>query len=272
MSDQRDLATRFLALHQRDDPLLLANAWDAGSAKLLTALGFDAIATTSLGFAGTLGRRDGNVTRDEAFAHAAALVAAVDVPVNGDFEKCYADDPATVAENASLAVATGVAGFSVEDATGRADDPIFDAGLARERVAAAAEVAHRGDAHVVLTARAENFLYGRADLADTIARLQSFQEAGADVLYAPAVSSADDIRAVVTSVDLPVNVLALPNVPPVAELRDLGVKRISVGSAFAQVAWGALVAAGRELLDTGTYGFWQVAAGGRSLAAEAFTP
>jgi 2-methylisocitrate lyase-like PEP mutase family enzyme len=271
MQTQRDNAARFLALHQQDDVLLLANAWDAGSARLLVAMGFPAIATTSGGHAGTLGRLDGSVTRDEALAHAAALVAAVDAPVSADLEKGFADDPDDLAANLRLAVATGVAGFSVEDATGRADDPIFDAGLARERVAAAAEVAHGGDAHVVLTARAENFLHGRADLADTIARLQSFQEAGADVLYAPAVTALDDIRAIVTSVDLPVNVLALPVVPPIDVLRDAGVKRVSVGSAFALVAWGALDAAGHELLDDGTYGFWDVAARGRARAREAFT-
>jgi 2-methylisocitrate lyase-like PEP mutase family enzyme len=257
----------FLDLHRPGQPLLLPNPWDIGSARVLAALGFQALATTSSGFAATLGRPDMSVTRDEAIGHAAALAAAVDVPVSADLENGFADGPDGVAETVALAVAAGLAGCSIEDATGREDDPIYVAALAVERVAAAVEAA--GD-DLVITARAENFLHGRPDLADTIARLQSFQEAGAHVLYAPGITAPDQIRAVVTSVDRPVNVLALPTAPPVAELADLGVARISVGGAFAFAALGALAEAARELLEQGTYGFWSRAKIGRAATGEAF--
>lgn len=263
---------RFLALHHGDAPLLLPNPWDAGSAVLLASLGFEALATTSSGFAATLGRRDGSVTRDEALAHSADIAAATALPVSADLEHGFADDPAGVAETVRLAAATGLAGCSIEDSTGRADDPIFAAALAAERVAAAAEAAHAGPVKLVLTARTENHLHGREDLADTIARLQSFQEAGADVLYAPGLRSLADIESVVSSVDLPVNVLALPGVPPVAELAAAGVRRISVGGAFAYAAIGAVVAAARELLDDGTYGYWPGAGAGSKAARAAFRP
>ena len=186
MTAPQDRAARCLQLHDGPQPLLIPNPWDAGSARLLASVGFEALATTSSGFAATLGRLDGSVTRDEALAHAAELVAAVpDTPVSADLENGYADDPAGVAETVRLAVDTGLAGCSVEDYAGPGADPIYPAGLAVERVAAAAEAAHAGPVHLVLTARAENLLRGRIDLADTIARLQAYQEAGADVLYAP---------------------------------------------------------------------------------------
>jgi 2-methylisocitrate lyase-like PEP mutase family enzyme len=190
--------------------------------------------------------------------------------VSADLENGYVDEPEAVAETIGLALAAGLAGCSIEDFTGRADDPIYDLTLATERIAAAAEAAHSGDVHLVLTARAENLLHGRDDLPDTIARLQAYQGAGADVLYAPFLHRADDIRLVVTSVDLPVNVLALPGGPSVRELEDLGVRRISVGGAFAYAALGAVVDASRELLDEGTYGFWAGANTGRNAAREAF--
>jgi 2-methylisocitrate lyase-like PEP mutase family enzyme len=189
-----DLADGFLALHKSDRPLLMPNPWDIGAAKLLESLGFQALATTSSGFAATLGRLDGRVTRDEAIAHAAAIVDAVDVPVSADLENCFADDPAGVAETVRLAVDAGLAGCSVEDYSGRESDTIYDAGLAAERVAAAAEAAHSGPRKLVLTARAENLIHGRDDLADTIARLQSYQEAGADVLFAPGVRDGTSTR------------------------------------------------------------------------------
>jgi 2-methylisocitrate lyase-like PEP mutase family enzyme len=251
------IAGRFLALHERDRPLLQPNAWDAGSARVLAALGFEAIATTSSGFAATLGRLDGSVTRDEVLDHVAQLAAAVDVPVAADTENGYADDPAGVAETVTLACATGLAGCSIEDHTGRRDTPIYDAGLATERVAAAAEAAHAGPTRLVLTARAENLVHGRDDLADTIARLQSYQEAGADVLFAPGLTSLDDIRAVVASVDRPVNVLARPGCPPVEALASVGVARVSVGGAFTYAALAALVDAATELREHGTYGYWE---------------
>ena len=270
MTDQQAKAERFLSLHHADQPLLLPNPWDAGSAKLLASLGFEALATTSSGYAATLGRLDGGVSRDEALAHGAGVAAATEVPVSADLENCFADEPAGVAETVRLAIEAGLAGCSIEDFARRADDPIYDAGVAAERVAAAAEAAHAGPVHVVLTARAENYLHGRPDLSDTIARLQSFQEAGADVLYAPGLNDLGDIRRVVSAVDLPVNVLALPNAPSVAELAAAGVRRISVGGAFAYAALGAVVAAARELRDEGTYGFWKGAGVGSAAARKAF--
>jgi 2-methylisocitrate lyase-like PEP mutase family enzyme len=267
---QQDRATRFLQLHAGTQPLLIPNPWDAGSAKLLASLGFEALATTSSGFAATMGRLDGGVTRDEALAHSAAIVAAVDVPVSADLENGFADDPQGVAETVALAIDAGLAGCSVEDFARRRDDPIYDAGLAADRVRAAAEVAHGGPVHLVLTARAENHLHGRPDLADTIARLQAYQEAGADVLYAPGLRSLEDITRLVASVDCPVNVLALAGAPPVAELAAAGVARISVGGAFAFAALGAVVEAATELRQAGTYGFWQHATTGRNAAGSAF--
>jgi 2-methylisocitrate lyase-like PEP mutase family enzyme len=263
MATQADTARRFLELHHADTPLLMPNAWDAGTARVLESLGFQALATTSSGFAATLGRLDGHVTRDEAVAHGGALAAAVDVPVSADLENCFADDPDGVAETIRRAIAAGLSGGSVEDYSG---SEIYEAALAKERVAAAAEAAHGGDVPFVLTARAENHLRGRTDLADTIARLQSYQEAGADVLFAPGIWDADGIRQVVTSVDRPVNVLAGPSTPAVSELASIGVKRVSVGGAFAYVALQALAEAGRELLEQGTYGYWETAGPGMTMA------
>jgi 2-methylisocitrate lyase-like PEP mutase family enzyme len=270
MATQADKVARFRSRHRPGEPLLMPNPWDAGSAKLLAFLGFEALATTSSGFAATLGRRDGSVTRDEALAHAASIVEATDVPVSADLENCFADDPAGVAETVRRAVDVGLAGCSVEDFTGRPDAPIYDAPLAAERVAAAVEMARRGPAHLVVTARAENHLHDRRDLPDTIARLQRYQDAGADVVYAPGVTRLDEVRQIVASVDRPVNVLALPGGPTVGELADAGVARISVGGAFAFAALGAVVEAARELRERGTYGFWDRAAAGASAARAAF--
>jgi 2-methylisocitrate lyase-like PEP mutase family enzyme len=270
MTSQADKAQRFLALHRPGEPLLMPNPWDLGSAKLLASLGFEALATTSSGFAATLGRNDGSVTREEALVHAAVIVAATDLPVSADLENAYADDPAGVAETMRLALEVGLAGASVEDFTGRADDPIYDAGFAAERVAAAAEAAHAGAGRLVLTARAENYLHGRTDLADTIARLQAYQEAGADVLYAPGLRRLEDIGQLVREVDRPVNVLALDGAPTVAELAGAGVSRISVGGSFAFAALGAVVSAATELREQGTYGFRATSAVGAAAARRAF--
>ena len=264
-------AERFRELHHGERPLLLPNPWDRGSAKLLESLGFEALATTSSGFAATLGRMDGMVSRDEALAHAAELVDAVEVPVSADLENCFADDPDGVAETVRLAIEAGLAGCSIEDFSGRESDTIYEPGLAAERVAAAAEAAHSGERGLVLTARAENHVHGRDDLADTIARLQSFQEAGADVLFAPGVRDLDQIRELIASVELPLNVLALPGMPTVSELGEAGVSRISVGGGFAFTAYGAAVSAGRELLESGTYGFWETGAIGGKAAYDAFS-
>jgi 2-methylisocitrate lyase-like PEP mutase family enzyme len=267
---QVDKATRFLSLHVRGTPLLLPNPWDVGSTRLLASLGFQALATTSSGFAATLGRLDGTVTRDEALAHARTVVDATDLPVSADLANGFADDPSSVAETVRRAVRCGLAGCSIEDSTGGADPPVYDMTTAAARVAAAARAAHDGDVHLVLTARAENHLHGIGDLADTIARLRLFEEAGADVLYAPGVTRLEDIRRIVDSVDRPVNVLALPGAPPVAELAAAGVGRISVGGAFAFAALGAVVDAARELLDEGTYRFWDHAGPGAAAARAAF--
>lgn len=269
MPTPSEKAAAFLALHRPGQPLLIPNPWDAGSAKVLVSLGFDALATTSGGYAGTLGRTDGKVTRDEALDHAATISAAVDVPVSADLENCFADDPEGVAATIRAATETGLAGGSVEDYSH--DVGLYDIGQAKERVAAAAEAAHSGRIHFVLTARAENHIRNHPDLTDTIARLQAYQEAGADVLYAPGLITLEDIHAVVTSVDRPVNVLALPGVPPVSALAGAGVARISVGSAFAGVAWGALVQAAEEFRDAGTYGYSGLAVVGGKAARAAFT-
>ena len=265
-----DLAGSFLALHRPGQPLLLPNPWDIGSARILASMDFAALATTSSGYAATLGRQDGSVTREEAIAHAAAIAAATPLPVTADLEKGFADDPAGVADTVTAAIAAGLAGCSIEDFTGDEADPIYDSELAAERVAAAAEAAHAGPRRLVLTARAENLLHGRLDLADTIARLQRYAEAGADVLYAPGLSRASDIRDVVSAVDRPVNVLAFAGAPTVAELADLGVARISVGGAFTFAALGALIEAARELQNEGTYGYLRAARTGRQATGEVF--
>lgn len=266
---QAEKAKRFHELHRRGDPLLMPNAWDLGSAALLASLGFKALATTSSGHAATLGRADGAVTREEALAHAADLSRGTDVPVSADLENAFADAPAGVAETIALAVETGLAGCSVEDYSRDADD-IYEMGLARERVAAAVDAAHSGPVRLVLTARAENLIRGKPDLADTIARLVAYQEAGADVLYAPGLSSADQIRQVIEAVDAPVNVLAVRGAPSVSELAELGVARISVGGAFAFAAFGGLLEAAEELRDQGTYGYLGRAAAGSKALRNAF--
>ena len=223
-----ELVAAFRDLHRPGRPLLMPNAWDTGSARVLASLGYRALATTSSGFAATLGRLDGTVTREQALRHAADIVAATALPVSADLENGFADDPDGVAALVRDAIAVGLAGCSIEDST------------------------------------------GRPDLPDTIARLRSFQDAGADVLYAPGLKRAEDIKAVVRSVDRPVNVLAMAGAPSVAELADLGVSRVSVGGAFAFAALDALVTAARELLDEGTYGYAQRSVQGAGFARTAF--
>lgn len=271
-----DLAASFLALHQGPEPLLLPNPWDIGSARLLASMGFRALATTSGGFAASLGRLDGNVTRDEALSHATAIVGATELPVSADLEDGFADDPSGIATTIAGARAAGLAGCSIEDYQShpRSDvhtsNGIYDIGLAVERIEAAVEAAHSGGSGVVLTARAENFLRGRTDLADTIDRLQRYQEAGADVLYAPGISDLSAIETLVRAVDRPVNVLVRPGVAPVVELARVGVRRISIGGAFAYAALGAVTVAARELIDHGTYGYLAGAGIGAKAAHAAF--
>jgi 2-methylisocitrate lyase-like PEP mutase family enzyme len=272
MADQTELAARFLLLHQPGRPLLMPNAWDIGSAKLLASLGFEALATTSGGFATSRGRLDGSMGVLEVIDHIEELAAATDLPLSADLENGFAHDPDEVVLNVQDAIDAGVAGFSIEDFTGNADDPIYEIDLAAERVAAAAESAHDGSMHVVVTARCENYLHGRPDLDDTIRRLQAYEVAGADVLFAPRVDDPDELRRLIDAVDLPVSVLAGPNVPPVGVLAEMGVSRISVGGAFAVAAYGAMVEAAAELREQGTYGYWDLTkTGGRAIKV-AFSP
>jgi 2-methylisocitrate lyase-like PEP mutase family enzyme len=264
-------AARFRALHTPGTPLLMPNAWDIGSAALFAALGFEAIATTSGGFAATRGRLDGAMSKEEVLTHSGELAGAVDIPVSADLENCFADDPEGVAGTITAAVDVGLAGGSVEDFTGDRDAPLYELAHAAERVRAAAEAAHAGPTNFVLTARAENYLHGRKDLADTIARLQAYQEAGADVLFAPAVVDPADLRQVLASVDVPVSVLVLPGAPTVGELGALGVSRISVGGAIAVAAYGAAINAVNELREHGTTSYFELAAVARPVIGKAFT-
>ena len=258
-------ADEFLALHVPGDPLLQPNAFDAGSAKILAALGFKAIATTSSGAAGTLGKLDGQLSRDEVLDHCRQLSAAVAIPVAADYENGFADEPDAVAESVRLAATTGLAGVSIEDWSGSA---IYERGLAVDRVRAAAEVAHAND--LVLTARAENLIHGVDDLADSIARAQAFQEAGADVIFVTGIRTTEQIRAVVSSVDKPVNVLALAGCPPVAEIAEAGAARISIGGSLMYAAYAAVIAAATELQAEGTYRYWEPIGAARDTIRGAF--
>jgi 2-methylisocitrate lyase-like PEP mutase family enzyme len=247
----------FRSLHGRPSAFVMPNPWNAGTARILTALGFEALATTSAGYAFSVGRRDGaaGLTRDEIFDNARSIVDATHLPVSADLEDGYGRTPEACAVTIRLASDLGLAGGSIEDATGDAADPVYDFQLAVERVAAAAEAAQ--DCQFMLTARAENYLHGRPDLGDTIRRLQSFAEAGADVLYAPGLPNLDAIREVCASVSKPVNVLmGLKGATySLEELAAAGVKRISVGGSFARAALGAFVRAAREVKEKGTFSF-----------------
>ena len=264
IADRRE---RFRQLHAQEGIFVMPNPWDEGSARLLAWCGFPALATTSAGFAWTLGRNDQTVTRDELVGHVARLAAATDLPLSVDSERCFAADPAGVAETVRLLAGAAAAGCSFEDydpATGR----IAPLATAAERVAAAAAAAHEGDA-MVLTARAENHLHGSDDLDDTIARLVAYREAGADCVYAPGLTAPADIAAVVAAVAAPVNVLALPGAPSVAELVRLGVRRVSTGSLLASAAYAAMIAGARELLGPSTSEYARTGLA-RNARAEAF--
>ena len=270
MADQTARIAAFRALHEGSDLFLMPNPWDAGSARLLEHLGFPALATTSSGFAATFGRLDGRVTREEDLEHCTALCDAVGVPVSADLEHGFADDPDEVAETYRLALDTGLAGASIEDSTKRDDDPIYELGLAADRVRAAVEAAQDGDRKLVITARFEGFLHGEKDIAVAIQRLQAYQEAGAECLFAPGVRKLEDLRSLLAEVDRPVNVLVRPGSPTLAELAELGVRRISVGGGFAYAAMGGLVDAATELKEQGTYSFWDQAGRGWDAAHTAF--
>lgn len=257
MLTQAEKGAAFERLHQRAGTFIIPNPWDIGSARTLEHLGFEALATTSAGYAFSIGTTDNAVSREGTLAHAAELAAATDLPVSIDMEHGFGDEPEFVAETITLAAATGAVGGSIEDSTKRDEDPIYDRALAAERIRAAAEVVRGLPFPFILTARAENYLVGRPDLKDTIERLQMYQEAGADVLYAPGLATREDIAAVVGSLDRPVNVLmGMKGVQfTLAELSDLGVKRISVGSALARCAFGNLLRAAREMREHGTFTF-----------------
>lgn len=256
MLTQAERAEKFRALHEREGAFVIPNPWDVGSARLLAALGFEALATTSSGFAHAVGRLDGKVSRQETLEHCRTLCGATDLPVSADLEKCFADDPETAAGTILLAADAGVVGGSIEDYSGDASKPIYDFELAVERVHAAAEAARSLDFPFTLTARAENLLRGRKDLDDTIRRLQAFEAAGADVLYAPALTTLDEVRTVTSAVGKPVNVLAPPlKGVTVAQLADAGAKRISIGGALARAVIATLLRAGKEMRDQGSFGW-----------------
>jgi len=254
---QIDKANRFKALHQGPGAFIIANAWDAGSARLLARLGFPALATSSGASAGVLGRRDGQATREEALAQARAMATATDLPVSADLEKGFGDAPATVAETIRLAAAAGLVGGSIEDATGDPNKPLYDFSQAVERVAAAVEAARALPFSFTLTARTENFLRGNPDLEDAIRRLQAFDRAGADVLFAPGLPDPAAVRAVCASVSKPVNFMAgIPGKSfTVAELEAAGVRRISLASSLYRAAMSGLLEAAREVKEQGTFGY-----------------
>jgi 2-methylisocitrate lyase-like PEP mutase family enzyme len=248
---EADRRARFRALHAGDELFVMPNPWDVGSARLLAACGFHALATTSAGYAWALGKLDTQVTRDELVSHVGSVAAATPLPLNVDSERCYPDEPGGVSRTVSLLAEAGAAGCSIEDwnpATGRIDD----LEVAAERVAEAADAAHALGEPMVLTGRAENHLHGIDDLDDTIARLVAYREAGADCLYAPWLRDLDQVARVVDAVGAPVNVLTVPGGPTIEQLASVGVRRVSTGSLLASAAYGALVAGARELLEEGT--------------------
>jgi len=258
---QTEKAAQFQALHQRNETFVIANPWDAGTARILTALGFKALSTTSAGLAFTLGKKDGtgSVSRDEALANARSIVEATELPVAADLENGYGHRPEDAAETIRVAaLEAGLVGGSIEDATGDPGNPIYEINHAVERIAAAADAARALPFPFMLVARAENYLHGRPDLDDTIRRLQAFETAGAEVLYAPGITRPEDIRTVCSSVSKPVNVLmGMKGAPPltVKDLEALGVRRISLGSGFSRAAMTAFLRAAQEVIDHGTFTF-----------------
>jgi 2-methylisocitrate lyase-like PEP mutase family enzyme len=266
---QIEKAKAFRALHQRDKAFIIPNPWDIGTARLLASLGFEALATTSAGFAFSMGRPDYGIDRSEMLAHLAAIATATSLPVSADLENGFGDEPEIAAETIRLAAAAGIVGGSIEDSTGRASEPIYEFAQAVDRIRAAVDAAHELSFPFTLTARCENYLVGRTDIHDTIRRLQAYQEAGADVLYAPGIITRNDIAAVVSSVDRPVNVLmGLQGArSSLDELSALGVKRVSVGGALSRAALGAFLRAGREMRDHGTFNFVDDAASSSEIGA-----
>ena len=266
---QTEKGRAFRALHERDSAFIIPNPLDVGTARLLAQLGFEALATTSAGYAFSVGQQDSTIGREETMAHVAAIVSATDLPVSADLENAFGDAPEIVAETIKLAAEAGLVGGSIEDVSGRVDCTQYELGHAVDRVRAAAEVVRDLPFRFTLTARAENYLAGRPDLKDTIARLQAYQAAGADVLYAPGLTSKDDIATVVSSVDRPVNVvMGLQGVQlSLAELSAIGVRRVSVGSALSRAALGAFLRAAREMREHGTFAFAEAAVSYRDINA-----
>src|SRR5689334_2615629 len=262
-------ADDFYALHHAPGAFIIPNPWDRGSARILAHLGFKALATTSMGYAFSIGQRDNSLTREQTLANAADIAAATELPVNADLENGFGDAPEDAAETIRLTMATGIVAGSIEDASGRDQAPIYDLGLAKARIEAAVAAARALPYRFTLTARAENYLWGRPDLSDTIKRLQAYQEAGADVLYAPGLKSREDIAAVVSSVDRPVNVvMGLVGAQlGLEELSKIGVKRISVGSSLQRAALGAFLRAAGEMQDQGTFTFAAKAAQPKEMTA-----
>lgn len=256
MINRADKAKAFRGMHEREGAFIIPNPWDLGSARLLAGLGFEALATTSGGFANSLGRLDGGVTIDETIEHCRSLCSATDLPVNADLENCFADEPKKAAETILRAAEVGAVGGSIEDYTGDQSNPIYEFDLAVERVHAAVEAARSLDFPFTLTARAENLLHGKNDLDDTIRRLQAFEAAGADVLYAPALKTLAEVRLVTSALNKPLNVLA-PFIKDatIAQLEAAGAKRISVGGALARAAFSALIRAGSEMQNQGSFGW-----------------
>jgi len=267
MTDATRLSA-FRDLHHRTGAFVIPNPWDVGSARIFAGMGFEALATTSAGFAFSRGRKDGGISRGEVLAHCREIVAATALPVSADLEKGFGDRPEDVAETIRLAGETGLAGASIEDFTGDPERPILDFTLAVERITAAVEAARAITPDFVLTARAENFLLGRHDLDDTLRRLQAFEAAGADVLYAPGLTDIETIRTVCASVSKPVNVvMGLPGATfSVDDLAAAGVKRISVGSSLARLVYGDLIAAAEEIRERGTFAFAARAPGSADVA------
>jgi 2-methylisocitrate lyase-like PEP mutase family enzyme len=257
MKTQAEKCQIFSALHKRNSAFIIPNPWDVGSARLLAATGFEALASTSSGYAFSVGRQDHGLSRDEMIAHVAALAAATDLPLSADLENGFGDDTKTVAETIRMAAAAGLAGCSIEDSRNADGEPIYEFGQAVERVRAAVDVVRTLPFPFMLTARAENYLHGRKDLADTVRRLQAFQEAGANVLYAPGMTDVKEIATMIKAVDLPVNVLAgMQGVHfNMEELSRIGVRRVSVGGALTRVALGAFLRAAREMKEHGTFTF-----------------
>jgi len=271
---QAEKGRAFRLLHQQKSAFIIPNPWDTGTARVLAHLGFKALATTSAGYAFSRGQEDYSLKREEVLEHLQIIVEATDLPVSADLENGFGDAPDLVAETIKSAAKAGVVGGSIEDATGRSDNPIYEVEFAAQRVQAAVEAAKALPFTFTLTARAENYLHDRPDLKDTIKRLQAYQSAGADVLYAPGLTSKEEISAVVSSVDRPVNVLVgIAGIQlNLADLSALGVKRVSLGSALTRAAFGSFIRAAREMHELGTFNFVKEAAPSREISALLYPP